>query len=88
MGGIILTSTHGAMARAPRSLCLKSKTQGTASAATPMLSGHLNISLLLTVVRCCSICLARGTSRTKQQAKRYSVLALQGLVLEEVVAAI
>jgi hypothetical protein len=37
------------------------------------LSGHLllvMVSLLVIVVRCCSTCLAKGTSQTKEQARR------------------
>jgi hypothetical protein len=71
-------------ASAPRSPCSKSKTQVNASAATPTLSGHLTLSMLVIVVRCCSTCLAKGTSQTKEQARRYTVTAVGGLVLEEV----
>ena len=92
MGGRRKTSTHDVTARTPRSPCSKSKTQGTASGASPTLSGHhlllmAGVSLLVIVVRCCSTCLAKGTSQTKEQAKRYSVGAILGLVLEEVMAA-
>ena len=89
MGGCIKTSTHDVTASAQRSPCSKSKTRGTASAATPTLSGHLLlvylVSMLVIVVRCCSTCLAKGTSQTKEQARRYSVTACMGLVLMEVV---
>jgi hypothetical protein len=67
--------------------CSRSKTQGTASAATPTLSCHLIVAMLVIVVRCCSTCLAKGTSQTKEQAKRYTVAAIGGLVLVEMVAA-
>ena len=89
MGGWLKTSTHDVTASTPRSLCSKSKTQGNASAATPTLSGHLMmmVSMLVIVVRCCSTCLAKGTSQTKEQAKRYTVTAILGLVLMEVVSA-
>ena len=70
MGGCSKTSTHGVTARDPLSPCLKSRKQENASAATPTLSGHLMVSLLVIVVRCCSTCLAKGTSQTKEQAKR------------------
>ena len=75
-------------AKTPRSLCLKSKIQVNASAAIPTLSGHLipMVSLLVIVVRCCSTCLAKGTSQTKEQARRYGVAPLMGLVLVEVMA--
>jgi hypothetical protein len=83
MGGSTKTSTNDVMASILRSPCSKSKTQGTASAATPMLSGHLHlmVSMLVIVVRCCSTCLAKGTSQTKEQARRYSVTGIAGLVL-------
>ncbi len=85
MGGWLQTSTHDVTTRNPRSPCLKSKTQGTASAATPTLSGYLIglVSLLVIVVRCCSTCLAKGTSQTKEQAMRYTVTAIGGLGLKE-----
>ena len=88
MGGITKTSTHDVTASAPRSPCSKSNTQVNASAATPTLSGHLifMVSLLVIVVRCCSTCLAKGTSQTKEQARRYAVQATGGLILEEVIA--
>jgi hypothetical protein len=87
MGGCIKTSTQDVMPSAPQYPCSKSKTRGNASAATPTLSGHLTLSLLVIVVRCCSTCLAKGTSQTKEQAKRYAVSAGWGLVLLEVMAA-
>jgi hypothetical protein len=85
MGGCTKTSTHDVTASAPRSPCSKSKTQVNASVATPTLSGHLLllVSMLVIVVRCCSTCLAKGTSQTKEQARRYTVPAIGGLVLLE-----
>ncbi len=88
MGGCGKTSTHDVTAKTPRSLCLKSKIQVNASAAIPTLSGHLLVSMLVIVVRCCSTCLAKGTSQTKEQAGRYCVAAGWGLVLVEVMAVI
>ena len=85
MGGSIKTSTQDVMARTPQSPCSRSKTRGNASAATPTLSGHLTLSLLVIVVRCCSTCLAKGTSQTKEQAGRYAGAAGGGLILEEAV---
>ena len=82
MGGSIKTFTHDVTVNAPRSLCSKSKTQENASAAIPTLSGHLMISMLVIVVRCCSTCLAKGTSQTKEQARRFTVAAIGGLGLE------
>ena len=84
-----MDSTHDVMERAQPSPCSRLKTQGTASAATPTLSGHLSVilvSLLVIVVRCCSTCLAKGTSQTKEQARRYSVTARGGLALVQVMA--
>jgi hypothetical protein len=83
MDGCRKTSTHDVKASAPQSPCSKSKTRGNASAATPTLSGHslIMLSMLVIVVRCCSTCLAKGTSQTKEQARRYAVAAGRGLVL-------
>ena len=56
--------------------------------AIPRLSGNLMmLSLLVIVMRCCSTCLAKGTSQTKEQAQRYSVAAIGGLVFKEVTLA-
>jgi hypothetical protein len=84
MGGCTKTSTHDVTARAPQSPCSKLK-MGTASAVIPALSGHPLTpgTMLVIVVRCCSTCLAKGTSQTKEQARRYSVTAVMGLVLVE-----
>ncbi len=79
-----MTSTHDVTASAPRSPYSKSNAQVNASAATPTLSGNLIVSMLVIVVRCCSTCLAKGTSQTKEQARRYTVTARWGLVLLEV----
>jgi hypothetical protein len=57
---------------------------GTASAAISTLSGrHLSVSMLVIVMPCCSTSLAKGTSQTNEQARRYSVIARGGLVLVE-----
>jgi hypothetical protein len=87
MDGIVKTSTLNVMASTPRSPCSKSKTQGTASAATPTLSGHLTLSMLVIAARCCLTYLAKGYSQTKEQAKRYTVTAIMDLILVEVVTA-
>jgi hypothetical protein len=86
MGGSTKTSTHDVMASALRYPSSKSK-MGTASAATPTLSGHLlglTISMLVIEMRCCSTSLVKGTSQTNEQATRYTVTAIRGLVLEDV----
>jgi F0F1-type ATP synthase membrane subunit c/vacuolar-type H+-ATPase subunit K len=85
MGGSTKTSTHDVTISDPLSPSSKSK-MGTASAATPTLSGsHLTVSMLVIVMPCCSTSLAKGTSQTNEQATRYSVTAIVGLVLVEVV---
>jgi hypothetical protein len=85
MDGRPKTSTHDVMAKAPRYPCSKSK-MGTASVATSALSGHLTLSMLVIVMPCCSTSLAKGTSQTNEQARRYGVEAIMGLILvEEVV---
>jgi hypothetical protein len=81
MGGCLKTSTHDVTTKTPRSLCLKSKILANASAAIPTLSGHLTLGLLVIVLRCCSTCLAKGTSQTKEQAGGYSVSSGGGLGL-------
>ncbi len=88
MGGNIKIFTYYVMAFAPQSPCSKSKTQVNVSAATPTLCGHLlkMVSMLVIVVRCCLICLAKGTFQTKVQAGRYGVATIWGLVLLEVEA--
>jgi hypothetical protein len=56
-----------------------------------MLSGYLlglMVTLLVIVVRCCSTCLAKGTSQTKVKARRYGVTDGVGLVLEEMAMAV
>ncbi len=88
MGGRPKTSTHDVTVRTPLYPYSKSKTLGNASAATPTLSGHLMVALLVIVVRCCSTCLAKGTSQTKEQARRYTVTGRRGLVLMEEVRAV
>jgi hypothetical protein len=85
MGGCAKTSTHDVTARAPQSHCLKSK-MGTASAATPTLSGRLMAGILVIVVRCCSTFQGKGTSQTKEQATRYTVRAGGALVLWQLMA--
>jgi hypothetical protein len=88
MGGTAKISTHDVTVRTPQSPCSKSKTRGTASAATPALSGHLTLSMLVILVRCCSTYLAKGTSQTKEQGGGYSVAAIGGLVIVEMVPVI
>ncbi len=74
MGGSTKISTHDVMASTPLSPCSKSNTQRTVSAAIPKLSGHLLFfvtgRIRVIVVRCCSTCLAKGTSQTKELALR------------------
>jgi hypothetical protein len=85
MGGRSKTSTHVVTTKAPQSPCSKLKTRRNASAATPTLSGHhhMAIIMLVIVVRFCSTCLAKGTSQTKEQAMRFAVTSGWGLVFKE-----
>ncbi len=70
MGGCSKTSTLDVTTRVPLFPCLKLK-MGTASAASPMLSGHLTVAVLVIVVRCCSTSPNKGTSlHYEQQAER------------------
>ncbi len=86
MGGEPKTSTHDVTANAPRSPFSKLKTLGNASAATPTGSGHLQVALLKMIMQCCSTCLAKGTTQTKEQVRRYSAIANRGLASEEMAA--
>jgi hypothetical protein len=89
MGGCAKTSTHDVTANAPQSPFSKLKT-GTASVVTPKLSGsQLSLKIrLLIVMPCCSTFLAKGTSQTKEQAVRYRITLLKGLVLLEIISVI
>ena len=83
MGGSIKTSTKDVTRRVPPSRCSRSKT-GTASVASPTLSGHLTISMLVIVMRCCSTCLAPVTSLpNEKQERRYGAEKTGDLVLQE-----
>jgi hypothetical protein len=84
MGGSLNTTTHDVTTKALRSPSSKSKTPGNASEATPTLSCYL-VTMLMIVVRCCSTYLAKGTSQTKEQARRYGVTPIRGLVSKELV---
>jgi hypothetical protein len=71
MGGCAKTSIHDVTANAPRSPYSKLK-MGTASVATPKLSGS-NLSLkrrLLIVMPSCSTLLAKENFQTKEQVNR------------------
>ncbi len=90
MDGITKTFTHIVTVRVQQFLCSKLKTQENASVAIPKLSGHLHLlgfkagRMLVIVVRCCSTCLAKGTSQTKEQARRFFFAGIWGLVLLEI----
>jgi hypothetical protein len=87
MGGSAKTSTHDVMTKVPQFPCSKLK-MGTASVATPALSGHHHltmVSMLVIVMPCCSTSLAKGTSQTNEQAVRYTVTSIMGLVLMDMV---
>ena len=84
MVGMPMTSTHDVTKRDPPSLYSKSKME-TASEDTLRLSGHLIVSLLVTVMRCCSTCLAAVTSQPNKQEKRYTAVVSGDLILVEVV---
>ena len=69
MVGCSKISIQDVMKRAPPLVYSKSKME-TVLEDTLRLSGHLMISLLVTVMRCCSTCLAAVTSQTNKQDKR------------------
>ena len=88
MGGCSKTSTHDVIANNPRSPFLKSK-MGTASVATPMLSGHLDGIIMLVIdMQCCLTSLVKGTSQTNKQGKKFTATKVMGLVLVEVATVI
>jgi hypothetical protein len=75
-------STKDVTRRVPPSRYSRSK-MGTASVASPTLSGHLTISLLVIVMRCCSTCLAPVTSLpNEKQERRYGATVDSDLVLQ------
>ena len=71
MDGRPKTSMIDVITRGLLSPCLRSRTEMSLE-ATPRLSGHLMVSMLVIVMRCCSTCLANVTSPTKEQEKRYT----------------
>ena len=83
MAGIMMIFTHDVTTRDPPSVFSRSKME-TASEDTLRLSGHLMISMLVTVMRCCSTCLAAVTSQPNKQESRYNAEVILDLVLEEV----
>ena len=83
MAGYTTISISDVTTKDPLSLYSRSK-MVTASADTPRLSGHLLfllVSLLVTVMRCCSTCLAAVTSQPNKQEKRYYAEVILDLVL-------
>ena len=86
MVGMAKTSTHDVTKRDPPSVFTRSKME-TASEDTLKLSGPLLllVSMLVTVMRCCSTCLAAVTSQTNKQEKRYAVIVVMDLILKEVI---
>jgi hypothetical protein len=81
MGGRGKTSTIGVITRGPLSPCSRSK-EVSASEATPKLSGHLllvMVVMLVIVMRCCSTSLANVTSPTNEQEMRYTAVVLGDL---------
>ena len=83
MGGCTKTSTLDVTIRGQQYAYSKLK-KVTALAGIQLLSGHLMVSLLVTVMRCCSTCLAAVTSQPNKQEKRYTALVFVDLVLLEV----
>jgi hypothetical protein len=82
MGGSIKTFTQDVTRRVPPSRYSRSK-MGTASVASPTLSGHLPLSMLVIVMRCCSTCLAPVTSLpNEKQETRYGATVDSDLVLQ------
>ena len=84
MGGITMTSTLAVTTRVPLSVSSRSKME-TASEDSLRLSGHLIVRLLVTVMRCCSTCLAAVTSQPNKQERRYGAVVGRDFILVEVV---
>ena len=85
MDGSGKISTHVVTTRGPLFPCSKLK-MGIASVATPLLSGnHVQESMTVIVLRFYSTCLLKDIFQTNKQARRYSVVAIMDLALEEVV---
>ena len=87
MGGNTKASTLDVTTRAPLSVSSRSKME-TASEDSLRLSGPLLLlfmSMLVTVMRCCSTCLAAVTSQPNKQEKRYGAEVGGDLVFVEVV---
>ena len=84
MGGNVKTSTIDAITRGQQFAYSKLKME-TPLEVTLNLSGHLLLllSCLVTVMRCCSTCLAAVTSQTNKQEKRYGAVVDGDLVLME-----
>jgi hypothetical protein len=89
MGGCIKTFTQDVTKRVPPSRYSRFK-MGTASVASPTLSGHhLAISMLVIVIQCCLTCLAPVTSLpNEKQERRYCATIAGDLVLQEMVGMI
>ena len=88
MDGMQKTSTKDVTRRVPPSRYSRSK-MGTASVASPTLSGHLPLRMLVIVMRCCSTCLAPVTSLpNEKQEGRYIAGVNWDLVLQEIVGLI
>ena len=86
MGGCSKTSTLDVTIRGQQYAYSKLK-KVTALAGIQLLSGHLIlilVSMLVTVMRCCSTCLAAVTSQPNKQEKRYTAIEVGDLVLVEV----
>ena len=84
MGGCSKTSTLDVTIRGQQYAYSKLK-KVTALAGIQLLSGHLILSMLVTVMRCCSTCLAAVTSQPNKQEKRYGAEVGGDLVFVEVV---
>jgi hypothetical protein len=84
MGGHATNFTHDAIRRAQPFPYLKSK-MGTASAASPMLSGNLLLKISVIGLRCCLTCLTSVTSLTRKKLMQYIAAVAMDLFLLEVV---
>jgi hypothetical protein len=85
MAGGSKTSTLDAMVKALLCPCLRIK-MGTASVATPKLSGHLPMRWLVIVVPCSSTSHSKGASQSNsQQSMRFGVIVTRDLHLMEVI---
>ncbi len=85
MGGCMKTSTHVVTKKVQLSPYLRSS-MGTASAASPKLSGHRTVKTLVILLPCSSTSPTKGASHThNKQTRRLGVMITMDLAFMEVI---